>query len=294
MMKKVFLTFSLFIYTIIGFSQSSNFIAQGHYYKAKELYEAKSCSAALPYVVKSKETLKGTNFQLQYLHIMILVCMEDWIAANNELKKYFTLEDNTDLAIGFSKTVERLTNDETKQLTKVLVDIQENSESQEGQVNAKKSKEKLEKEITFELNKLLSVLNRPNQKRECIGCSNGIKYRLIQNEIFISNTTIYYKNTLNNYNPDATKHSSYELKANTSFCNIRGIKYINYNNYSVVEFIFIYKIKENGIANIYNSTNTYSDLSQSRSFETLLNQNEIVLLTKINSLLADYHALCSN
>ncbi|GGD30719.1 hypothetical protein GCM10011343_21090 [Flavobacterium orientale] len=102
-------------------------IAQGNYYKAKELYESREYKAAIDYIKKSKESLKGSNFQLQYLHIMAEVKLRNYNAANKEIERYFKLEDGEEKPVGFTKNVERLTDDETKQLSKILIDVQESA-----------------------------------------------------------------------------------------------------------------------------------------------------------------------
>ena len=106
-------------------SQSSNFRAQGFYYKAKENYVSQSYENALIYVAKSKEALGGTNIKLQYLHIMILVKLEDWMNAYKEMSTFYDMEEGNIKAILFSDEVDELTKDETYELTKIMIDIEE-------------------------------------------------------------------------------------------------------------------------------------------------------------------------
>jgi hypothetical protein len=134
---KIFaVVFCLLILPQLVFSQTSgNFKAQGYYYKAKELYESKNYSAALPYLEKTKVALAGTNEQTQYLYIMCYVAIKDWVNANKELAVYVDLIENRQKIMSFTKTVESLTDDETKALSKAMVDIEENAaftESPEG------------------------------------------------------------------------------------------------------------------------------------------------------------------
>lgn len=136
-MKKIILLLC-FLFTILFnqsiYSQSSNFIAQGHYYKAKELYEKKLYKDAIKYVQYSKENLQGTNYQLQYLHIMSLYANYNFTEAKKEMETYFQILEKETLAKGFTKYVERLTDDETKALSKIMIDIMENAKMEEKKI----------------------------------------------------------------------------------------------------------------------------------------------------------------
>lgn len=131
MKRKVLLLFLLLIGGVYCFSQTENYRAQGYYYHAKELYESNQYSKALPYILKAKDTLGGTNDLIQYLHIMCAVNLGDWITARNEMKVFFDLEEGRLKPKGFSKVVEHLTPDETKALSKAMVRIEENAAYQE-------------------------------------------------------------------------------------------------------------------------------------------------------------------
>ncbi len=113
------------MFNIVGFAQSSNFRAQGYYYKAKEYYESENFNTSLEYVKKSKDAIGGTNIQLQYLHIMVLVKQSNWIEAKKEMNIFYDIEEGTIKPNRFSDTVDELTDDEVYELTKILVDIEE-------------------------------------------------------------------------------------------------------------------------------------------------------------------------
>ncbi|WP_462248956.1 hypothetical protein [Ekhidna sp.] len=127
MTKFLLIILNIFLATLC-YSQSSNFRAQGYYYKAKELFESDEFEDAIYYAEKSKTTLGGTNYRLQYLHIRILFAADDPIRAEEELTTYFDLVDEKMEPKGFEKNVERLTADETKALTKMMVDIEEEAQ----------------------------------------------------------------------------------------------------------------------------------------------------------------------
>jgi hypothetical protein len=149
-MKKTLVTLALFAgLNFEGFSQSNNFVAQGNYYKAKELYEKGNFIEALKYIKDSKELLGGTNERLQYLHIKTLFNLKQYLDANNELKIFFDIEDNKISEKYYSKNVEKLTSDETLDLTKMIVDIQEKSSYE---ISPKGKKDELAKEISNWIN----------------------------------------------------------------------------------------------------------------------------------------------
>ena len=103
------------------YAQSSNFRAQGNYYSAKSSLENKDYSGAIRYINKSKENLGGTNEQLQYLHILAAYYMGNHEEASKELEKFFAIEDGSLEPVSFDKSVDRLTQDETRSLT-ILID----------------------------------------------------------------------------------------------------------------------------------------------------------------------------
>lgn len=171
-MKAFFTFLVIIVFSLNLMSQSVNFQAQGYYYKAKELYEQKSYSAALPYIEKAKTTLGGTNELLQYLNIMCLVATHKWSEANKELQTYFDLVEGRLKPIYFSKTVERLTDDETKALSKAMVDIQEKAAYEQ---SPQAKREKCLQEIASILNELVykdvSKTWEFSQKRNANTCS---------------------------------------------------------------------------------------------------------------------------
>lgn len=135
MLAKVLLALTFIVVAFIvrpesAVAQSDNIMAQGFYYRAKDLHEAGRHSEALPYISRAKQSLGGTNQQLQYLHIMTLVGSRDFVTANRELERFFSLSDNRESAVRFANIVDRLTEDEQRQLTRVMVEIMEAADRQ--------------------------------------------------------------------------------------------------------------------------------------------------------------------
>lgn len=156
----------LTIVLLIGFgkfasAQSSNFLAQGYYYKAKELFEKNNYKEAIKYINNSKASLQGTNYQLQYLHIQALVKLSDYTSAKIEMEQYFKIIEDNSLAKGFTKYVERLTDDETKALSKIMIDIMEKATIEDKNIPVKK------------INLLLAKTNGKKVKGEPISYSSG-------------------------------------------------------------------------------------------------------------------------
>ncbi|WP_134198506.1 hypothetical protein [Meridianimaribacter flavus] len=142
-MKKILFTF--FILTSLNSnSQSLNFRAQGKYYTAKENYESRNYDDAIKAINESKELLGGSNYQLQYLHVMAAYKAGKYKEAQIEMNRYFNILDRKEQPKGFSKTVEELTYDETKELTKLIDPIDSNVANQ---IKEKKRKEEEESKI---------------------------------------------------------------------------------------------------------------------------------------------------
>ncbi|MBL7778232.1 MAG: hypothetical protein JNK66_08085 [Chitinophagales bacterium] len=106
------------------YAQSDNYRAQGKYYAAKEQYESANYLAALQNVYEAKQLLGGgTNYHLQYLHILSAYAGKKYIEAQQELAVYFDLVDGKLKPIFFQRSVEALTNDEVTVLTKLIDQI---------------------------------------------------------------------------------------------------------------------------------------------------------------------------
>ena len=127
-MKKIASLILLLLTGIAGFGQNSNFRAQGNYYSAKTNFEAKNYEEALSYVNKCKTALGGTNYQLQYLHILAAYKLYKYEEAAKELQTYFDIEEKKAKAVYFDKSVDELTSDETKALTMLIDPILESVE----------------------------------------------------------------------------------------------------------------------------------------------------------------------
>lgn len=106
-------------------AQSTNYRAQGNYYSAKTNLKTGKYAEAIAYVKKSKEMLGGTNEELQYLHILAAYRLDLVEEAKKELEIFFDINDKKIKPIYFDKSVDRLTNDETKELTMLMDPIYE-------------------------------------------------------------------------------------------------------------------------------------------------------------------------
>ncbi len=126
MKKQLIIVAIAIMLTSNAFSQSQNFRAQGKYYSAKESYEEGSYSSAINYIKSSKELLGGTNYLIQYLHIMSAYKAGKYTEAQKEMNRYYRILDDKEKAIGFKDEVEELTSDETRDITKLIDKIDYN------------------------------------------------------------------------------------------------------------------------------------------------------------------------
>ena len=127
-MKKIILIACLALLYDVTYSQGTNWRAQGKYYSAKERYENKEYESALDYIYDCKELLEGTNYVLQYLHIVSAYYGGNYEEAQKELETFFRLVDEEIEPVDFSKDVLELTQDETRELTKLIDKIDESVE----------------------------------------------------------------------------------------------------------------------------------------------------------------------
>jgi len=126
MYKIIFTSLLLFLISSVCHAQNNNFRAQGFYYKAKELKESGSYSNAIPYCKKAEEALGGSNLELQYLYILCYYYSRDYSNAQKEMERFFNFKgDQKDQIKKFDKSVDRITDDETKAVTQLMVDIDE-------------------------------------------------------------------------------------------------------------------------------------------------------------------------
>ena len=127
-MKKL-ITICLLLASIFAANaQNTNVRAQGNYYSAKSNFQNKNYEEALKYVNKSKTALVGTNRELQYLHILAAYNLYKFEEAAKELQTYFDMEEKKVKIVYFDKSVDRLTNDETKELSMLIDPILESAE----------------------------------------------------------------------------------------------------------------------------------------------------------------------
>ncbi|MAL97753.1 MAG: hypothetical protein CL583_04795 [Alteromonadaceae bacterium] len=104
---------------------STNFRAQGHYYSAKEALESGQYDKAINYVKQSKEALKGTNQELQYLHIVSAYNAGKFKESQDELHTFFEIVERQRKEVEFDRSVDRLSDDEVRSLTMLINRIDE-------------------------------------------------------------------------------------------------------------------------------------------------------------------------
>lgn len=127
-MKKLITIICLLVSIISLQAQNTNVRAQGNYYSAKKHFQSKNYEEALNYVNKSKTALVGTNRELQYLHILAAYNLYKYEEAAKELQTYFDMEEKKIKIVFFDKSVDRLTDDETKELSMLIDPILESAE----------------------------------------------------------------------------------------------------------------------------------------------------------------------
>jgi hypothetical protein len=127
-MKKLITLFCIIVIAHSIQAQNTNVRAQGNYYSAKNKFQEKNYEEALNYVNKCKTALMGTNRELQYLHILAAYNLYKYEEAAKELQTYFDMEEKKVKIVYFDKSVDRLTDDETKQLSMLIDPILESVE----------------------------------------------------------------------------------------------------------------------------------------------------------------------
>ena len=127
-MKKLITIICLLVTIISLQAQNTNVRAQGNYYSAKKHFQSKNYEEAINYVNKSKTALNGTNRELQYLHILAAYNLYKYEEAAKELQTYFDMEEKKIKIVYFDKSVDRLTDDETKELSMLIDPILESAE----------------------------------------------------------------------------------------------------------------------------------------------------------------------
>lgn len=157
-MKKIVLVACIALLHNLTYSQGTNYRAQGKYYSAKERYENKEYESALDYIYESKELLKGTNYVLQYLHIVSAYYGGFYEEAQKEMETFFHLEERQIESVRFSRGVDELTSDETKELTKLIDKIDEAVEYEKVESVRRKLQANAEQSRQEKINEVESLL----------------------------------------------------------------------------------------------------------------------------------------
>ena len=211
-MKKLITIFCLLLAIISLQAQNTNVRAQGNYYSAKRNYQVKNYEEAINYVNKSKTALVGTNRELQYLHILAAYNLYKYEEAAKELQTYFDLEEKKIKIVNFDKSVDRLTDDETKELSMLIDPILESAEHRKNNPCTKCKGFGL----TNKINSCYSCQGGGFQKKTCDNCqgSGRIKCKAkIEGEYCNEGYGSYYNLYENRY-----------IKIRCEYCNAGKIK----------------------------------------------------------------------
>jgi hypothetical protein len=122
---------SMFILLLVAagaFGQGANTRAQGKYYAAKESFQNGDFESAARFCGEAKELLGGkTNDILEYVNVMALYRKGDFQSCQKEIETFFAVIDESalpqeqrKLTQKFSYIVETLTDDEIKEVSKIL------------------------------------------------------------------------------------------------------------------------------------------------------------------------------
>jgi hypothetical protein len=158
-MLKTFFLILLFLGSAIsGLTQTTaaSLRAQGRYYSAKEAFEKGQFDEAARMLRESREMLGGkTNVRLQYLLVRSLYNGKRYQAAQTEMNTYLEIEvDKKDRYASFPQDVDRLTSDETREIT-ILID-KIDTEVAKGTENANQANEDRATVVAVLRNSMLS------------------------------------------------------------------------------------------------------------------------------------------
>ena len=130
-MKRVTLFFTYTFITMAIFAQSANYQAQGKYYSAKENYQAKNYLSALKYLDECNSLMDGhSNELIEYLRILSYYNIGDFVEANKSMQRFFSFVEDREKQYSFKQGVERLSDTEIKDITKLIDKIDKGIELQ--------------------------------------------------------------------------------------------------------------------------------------------------------------------
>jgi len=175
----------LFLFFLINQvnAQSNQIRAQARYYSAKSQFEEGDYVSTLISVKESKEILGGTNFLLQYLHIMAAYNNGNYKEAQTEMDKYFRLLDKKEAPISFSRSVEELSSDETTDLVKLLDKIDKHvANNTEERIRIENENRRKEEELRIE--EAERKIRMEKEFQDCVKkCFQTIESYLHKNEV---------------------------------------------------------------------------------------------------------------
>ncbi len=128
----------------ISFAQSANYRAQGKYYSAKECYQGKNYSGAIQYLEECIGLLSGkSNEFIEYLRILSYYNLGYYSNAHTAMTRFFDIIEGREKPVPFTQWVERLTDTEIKDVTKLMDKIVEAVEREKAEAPRKRLLEEM-------------------------------------------------------------------------------------------------------------------------------------------------------
>lgn len=126
MKKYLVLAAFIFLMVSVAEAQTANYRAQGKYYSALSALNSKEYSKAISYIVQCQSLLSGkSNKEIQYVFILAAWNIGDAKTAQKEIQRFFDFVEGREKEAAFDKSVERLTSDEIKSVTKLIDPVNE-------------------------------------------------------------------------------------------------------------------------------------------------------------------------
>jgi len=154
---------------------------------------------------ESKELLGGTNYLLQYIHIMAAYNNGSYNEAQTEMERYFNLVDDVEEPKGFTQIVKRLSDEEATDLVKLLDKIDTHvADNTEDKVRNEADNKNREDLVRYKISEFCNLLDiEPNSEWDDITCSvsgnlvtvtHKLRVAINRKKNLYSNNTWEYRN----------------------------------------------------------------------------------------------------
>jgi hypothetical protein len=118
------LVFVCLLWPAAAFAQSDNFRAAGRFYSAKKSYEERRYGEAVKYLNDARGYLNGgSNQRIQHLLVLCLFKSARYREAQKEAARLFEIYEGKEKYVGFSKDVDKITEDEIREVTMMIDEI---------------------------------------------------------------------------------------------------------------------------------------------------------------------------